>query len=45
MSKMIKLMSVSNALLMKTAKDGNEDVGKLANEAIIDSFSFAYIAD
>ena len=38
MSKMIKLMSVSNALLMKAAKDGNEDVGKLANEAIIDSF-------
>lgn len=38
MSKMIKLLSVSNALLMKAAKDGNEDVSKLANEAIIDSF-------
>ena len=38
MKKMIKLMSVSNTLLTRAAKNGNEDVSKLANEAIIDSF-------
>ena len=38
MKKMIKLMSVSNALLARSATDGNEDVSKLANKAIIDSF-------
>ena len=38
MKKMIKFMSVSNALLARSATDGNEDVSKLANKAIIDSF-------